>query len=317
MKLIESDVKIIPQDVGLEGVYKQIEIAGRVCYKSEDKICEGSAKKMVDFLVSRHHGSPLEHGTVYLKISHTSPIADRNYMKSMNTIVFYKRNKYSKVVDRTEDHFHHDVYITTNYRVLVENNRLDDLQYLCEPTEYHEKRVTAKLICSRGVSHEAVRHRTMSFCQESQRYCNYSIDKHNNEVTFVIPEWVKDRTFYVADCTDPLTGTSNNYILDEPTLIDTIRIHMLALDRAICCWYENLKKCESDYLYLLTDECGLKPQEARGVLPNDCKTEIIITGFVSDWEHFFELRSSKAAHPDIRVLSDSLKVQFIENQIIK
>lgn len=316
MKLIESSVEIIPQDVGLEGVYKQIEIAGRVCYKSEDKICEGSAKKMVDFLVGRHHGSPLEHGTVYLKISHTSPIADRNYMKSMNAIVFYKRNKYSKVVDRTEDHFHHDVYITTNYRVLVENNRLDDLQYLCEPTEYHEKRVTAKLICSRGVSHEAVRHRTMSFCQESQRYCNYSIDKHNNEVTFVVPEWVKDRTFYVADCTDPLTDTSNSYILDEPTLIDTIRIHMLALDRATCCWYENLKKCESDYLYLLTDECGLKPQEARGVLTNDCKTEIIITGFVSDWKHFFELRSSKAAHPDIRVLSDALLLQFTEKKLV-
>lgn len=317
MKLIESSVEIIPQDTGLEGIYKQIERAGRVCYKSEDKICEGSAKKMVDFLVSRHHGSPLEHGTVYLHFKYNSPVNDINYLKYTKIERFYRNNPYSKVVNRTEDHFNHDVYITSNYRTLVENDRLDDLQYLCEPTEYHEKRITAKFICSRGVSHEAVRHRTMSFCQESQRYCNYSIDKHNNEVTFVIPEWVKDRTFYVADCTDPLTGTSNSYILDEPTLIDTIRIHMLALDRATCCWYENLKKCESDYLYLLTDECGLKPQEARGVLPNDCKTEIIITGFVSDWEHFFELRSSKAAHPDIRVLSDSLKARFIENQIIK
>lgn len=317
MKLIESNVEIIPQDVGLEGVYKQIEIAGRVCYKSEDKICEGSAKKMVDFLVGRHHGSPLEHGTVYLHFKYNSPINDINYLKYTKIERFYRNNPYSKVVNRTEDHFNHDVYITSNYRTLVENDRLDDLQYLCEPTEYHEKRITAKFICSRGVSHEAVRHRTMSFCQESQRYCNYSIDKYNNEVTFIVPEWVKDRTFYVADCVDPLTSTSNSYILDEPTLIDTIRIHMLALDRATCCWYENLKKCESDYLYLLTDECGLKPQEARGVLSNDCKTEVIITGFVSDWKHFFELRSSKAAHPDIRVLSDSLKAQFIENQIIK
>lgn len=308
MKLIESSVEIIPQDTGLEGVYKQIEIAGRVCYKSEDKICEGSAKKMVDFLVGRHHGSPLEHGTVYLTIPF-------KYAKAPHTAEHayeYTVNKYSVVNVGTDS-----IYVTTNFRVLVENNWLDDLKYLCEPTDYHEKRITAKFICSRGVSHEAVRHRTMSFCQESQRYCNYSIDKHNNEVTFVIPEWVKDRTFYVADCTNPLTGTSNSYILDEPTLIDTIRIHMLALDRATCCWYENLKKCESDYLYLLTDECGLKPQEARGVLSNDCKTEVIITGFVSDWEHFFELRSSKAAHPDIRILSDSLKLLFIENQIIK
>lgn len=298
MKLIESNVEIIPQGIGLEGVYKQIEIAGRVCYKSEDKICEGSAKKMVDFLVGRHHGSPLEHGTVYMVFK----------WWQIGKKLKYVFNKYSKV--------RRFKYITTNYRVLVENNWLKDLQCLCEPTEYHEKRVTAKLICSRGVSHEAVRHRTMSFCQESQRYCNYSIDKHNNEVTFVVPEWVKDRTFYVADCTDSLTGTSNSYILDEPTLIDTIRIHMLALDRATCCWYENLKKCENDYLYLLTDECGLKPQEARGVLPNDCKTEIIITGFVSDWEHFFELRSSKAAHPDIRVLSDALLLQFTEKKLV-
>lgn len=316
MKLIESSVEIIPQDTGLEGLYKQIERAGRVCYKSEDKICEGSAKKMVDFLVGRHHGSPLEHGTVYLHFKYNSPINDINYLEYTKIERFYRNNPYSKVVNRTEDHFNHDVYITSNYRTLVENDRLDDLQYLCEPTDYHEKRITAKFICSRGVSHEAVRHRTMSFCQESQRYCNYSIDKHNNEVIFIVPEWVKDRTFYVADCTDPLTGTSNSYILDESTLIDTIRIHMLALDRATCCWYENLKKCESDYLYLLTDECGLKPQEARGVLSNDCKTEVVITGFVSDWKHFFELRSSKAAHPDIRVLSDALLLQFTEKKLV-
>lgn len=154
MKLIESSAIILPQDVGLEGIYKMIELAARTCYKSEAFIKEGSAEKMINALIKRGHGSPLEHGTVYLKISHTSPVADRNYMKSMNSIVFYKRNKYSKVVDRTEDHFHHDVYITSNYRTLVENNRLDDLQYLCEPTEYHEKRYTVRFICSRSISHK-------------------------------------------------------------------------------------------------------------------------------------------------------------------
>lgn len=77
MRLIESSYVIVPQDPGLEGIYKQIEKAGRLCYKSEDKICEGSAEKMVEFLKSRGHGSPLEHGTVYLKVSHTSPVADK------------------------------------------------------------------------------------------------------------------------------------------------------------------------------------------------------------------------------------------------
>lgn len=302
MKLIESSVDIIKQESGLIGAYKQIEIAGRTCYKSEDKIEQGSAKKMVDFLVKRGHGSPLEHGTIYLKM----------FMGfGGGPYECYKENKYSKV--NIHDGY---AYITTNARVLTENDWTEDLKYICDPTKHHEKRITVRFICSRSIANEIVRHRSMSFCQESQRYCNYSIDKHNNEVTFVVPEWVKDRTFYVADCTDPLTGTSNSYILDEPTLIDTIRIHMLALDRATCCWYENLKKCESDYLYLLTDECGLKPQEARGVLSNDCKTDLVVTGFVSDWKHFFELRCAPSAHPDVRILADKLKSMFIKNKIM-
>jgi uncharacterized lipoprotein YddW (UPF0748 family) len=80
------------------------------------------------------------------------------------------------------------VYITTNLRVLLENDSMDDLQYLCNPIEYHEKRISVRIICSRGVSHEAVRHRTMSFCQTSQRYVNYTLDKFGNEITFIIPE---------------------------------------------------------------------------------------------------------------------------------
>ena len=314
MKLIESSVEILPQEEGLLGAYKSIEKAGRVCYKSEDKICEGSAKKMVDFLISRKHHSPLEHGTVYLYFSYNSPVNDINYLKYTAIEMFYRKNPYSRVVNITKDHFNHDVYITTNCRVIVENNRQDDLQYWCEPIEHHIKRYTARFICSRSVSHELVRHRAMSFCQTSQRYCNYSLGKFNSEIQFVVPEWVKTRTFYVADCIDLLTKTSNNYILDEPTLIDTIRIHMLALDRAVCCWYDNLKQSEKDYMYLLSDECELKPQEARSVLPNDTQTEVIVTGYLDKdgWKNFFDLRCSTAAHPDIKVLADSLLLQFSE-----
>ena len=312
MKLIESSVEIIPQEEGLLGAYKQIEKAGRVCYKSEDKICEGSAKKMVDFLINRGHNSPLEHGTVYLHFSYTSPVHDINYLKYTGIERFYKNNPYSRVVNITEDHFNHDVYITTNCRVIVENSRQDDLQYWCEPTEHHIKRYTVKFMCSRSISHELVRHRAMSFCQSSQRYCNYSLGKFNNEIQVVVPEWVKTRTFYVADCIDPLTNTSNSYILDEPTIIDTIRIHMLALDRAVCCWYDNQKKAEEDYMYLLSDECGLKPQEARSVLTNDTQTEVIVTGYNDEdgWKNFFKLRCSPSAHPDIRILANDLLSQF-------
>ncbi len=209
-------------------------------------------------------------------------------------------------------------YVTLNCRHIVENNWVDDLQYWCEPTEHHIKRYTAKFICSRSISHELVRHRAMSFCQTSQRYVNYSLGKFNSEIQFVVPEWVKNRTFEVAKCIDPLTKTSNSYILDEPTLVDTIRIHMLALDRAVCYWYDNLKQNEKDYMYLLSDECGLKPQEARGVLPNDTQTEVIVTGYLDEdgWKHFFDLRCSTAAHPDIKVLADDLLLQFTEAKLI-
>ena len=161
MKLIESKVEIIEQEPGLEGIYKMAELAGRTAYKSEDKITEGSAKKFVDAMIKSNHGAVLEHGTIYLKVSHTSPVADEWYMEKMRVVTFYAKNKYSKYKRITKDHFHIDNYITTNLRVLFENDRMDDLQYLCEPTEHHEKRITAKFICSRGVSHEAVRHRAI------------------------------------------------------------------------------------------------------------------------------------------------------------
>lgn len=159
----------------------------------------------------------------------------------------------------------------------------------------------------------------MSFLMESQRYVAYNRDKFGGEITYIIPEWIKSRIYEIADTIEPMTGYSRSYILDEPTIPDIIRIHMLALDRATNCWWESLKKAEDDYMYLLTDECGLKAEEARGVLPNDCKTELIMTGFVSDWEHFFDLRSKGTTgkpHPDIKVLADHLLLQFVENKLI-
>lgn len=162
MKLIKPSFEIWNQPAGLEGVYKQIEKVGRVCYKSEDKITEDSAKPFVDRMIKSGHGAMLEHGTVYLKFTTIIHSFGRGYLGGLK----YKDNSYSKVVLSKEDTAQ---YVTTNLRVLVENNWLDDLQYLCEPTEYHEKRVCVRFICDRGVSHEFVRHRVMSFAQESTR----------------------------------------------------------------------------------------------------------------------------------------------------
>lgn len=165
MRLIKPSYSIIEQPSGLEGVYKMIEIAGRTCYKSEDKITEDSAKVFIDRMIKSGHGAMLEHGTVYLTIPISEWHTNDEYFDS------YPSNPYSEVVDENVDWENRtgNVYITTNYRVLVENGWLGDLEYLCEPTEYHEKRVTVRFICDRGVSHEFVRHRVMSFAQESTR----------------------------------------------------------------------------------------------------------------------------------------------------
>ena len=146
MRLIRPSFDVIHQSEGLEGVFKQIELAGRTCYKSEDKITDTSSKKFVEKMINLGHIAMLEHGTVYLEhpIEH---VGSDTYQGIGNK---YRDNKYSKV---NYDNWG-TRYITTNYRVLVENNWLDDLQYLCEPTEYHEKRTAVRFICDRGVTHK-------------------------------------------------------------------------------------------------------------------------------------------------------------------
>lgn len=180
MKLIKPSFKIIEQYPGLLGIYKQIELAGRTCYKSEDKITEDSAKGFVDRMIKLGHYSMLEHGTVYLAVPFDPHIGK------------YRGNKYSAIRDIAKSDWS---AVTTNLRVLVENGWLDDLQYICEPTKYHERRITVKFICGRDVSHEYVRHRVFSFAQESTRYCNYSKDKFGNELTFIEPCWLEDYNY--------------------------------------------------------------------------------------------------------------------------
>ena len=271
MKLIESSVQIIEE----KDPYKMIELAGRTCYKSEDKITEDSAKEFVDRMIKLGHGAMLEHGTIYLKIDKTEdghlPLA-RLYWSDGN------HKKYTRVRKHGNS-----IYVTTNLRVIVENDRLDDLQYQVEPTEHHEKRITVKFICDRGVSHEFVRHRVFSFAQESTRYCNYSKDKFNNEIVFIIPSWAEVNKFgeIVADDNE--------------------------------CFYHfkrSLEFAESNYFTLLNN--GWKPQQARQVLPNATKTELVMTGFESDWEGFFKLRCSGAAHPDAKKLADELRELMVK-----
>ena len=158
MKLIEPSFEILEQTPGIQGVKKQIELAGKTCYKSEDKITDNSCEEFVNRMVNSEHGAMLEHGTVYLKIPYQYiDVSSKLEIPIMeDSVAKYTANNYSKCTT-----INNIAYITTNYRVLVENGWLDDLQYQCEPTEHHEKRITVKFICDRGVSHEFVRHKLL------------------------------------------------------------------------------------------------------------------------------------------------------------
>lgn len=289
MKLIKPSFEIWEQPSGLEGVYKQIERVGRVCYKSEDKITEDSAKPFVDRMIKSGHGAMLEHGTVYLAMPMETilPIEANGWGK-------YTKNPYSKGFRVCEVDGQRRVAVTTNLRVLVENNWLDDLKYICEPTEYHERRVTVHFVCDRGVSHEFVRHRVMSFAQESTRYCNYSKDKFDNQVTFVIPSW----------CNSLIEGSEQKY---SPFEINGDEVVFM----------DALQNAQNSYLSLL--KLGWKPQEARAALPNSLKTELVVTGFTSDWNHFFDLRArgtTGAPHPQAKELAEPLMKEFITRKYI-
>lgn len=298
MKFINSSVEIIPQEPDIIGGFKHIEKAARNCYKSENLITDDSWEHMLDILKDRKHYSPLEHFTVYLTIQ------DNNNMKIID---FYKANPYSIVIDNNLVSF-----ITTNFRVIVENDRYDDLEYMTKPT-LHELRVTVKVNCSIGVSREWNRHRTFSISEQSTRYCNYSKDKFGSEITYIIPEWIYKIQDHVANCIDSLDKSPLDYIknLNGDSLLNELSCQ----DRAVCAWMENLERTEQDYMYLIK-ECDFKPQEARSILPLDTATCVFYTGFVKDWEHFFDLRCSSAAHPDIRKLALELKQQLEERNYI-
>ena len=312
MKLIKPSFEIWEQSVGLEGVYKQIERVGRVCYKSEDKITEDSAKPFVDRMIKSGHGAMLEHGTVYLAMPMETilPIEANGWGK-------YTKNPYSKGFKVCEVDGQRRVAITTNLRVLVENGWLDDLQYICEPTEYHERRVTVHFVCDRGVSHEFVRHRVMSFAQESTRYCNYSKDKFGNELTFIIPCWCDDipDALSLKDSMDVkkfVWGTD-----DLAAIVEKKGVVNRQVSKFTQRFLYEMQGDEDIYIELIA--AGYKPQEARAVLPNSLKTELVVTGFTSDWNHFFDLRArgtTGAPHPQAKELAEPLMKEFIARKYI-
>jgi thymidylate synthase (FAD) len=271
MQLIEPKFEIIEQLPGMEGMYKQIELAGRTCYKSEDKITEDSAKGFVERMIQSGHGAMLEHGTVYLSLDMTSR---EQYFK-------YCYNKYSKAISTgNAEYSTWRGFVTTNLRVLVENDWMEDLQYICEPTEYHEKRITVRYTSDIHFYKDTTRHRVFSWAIESTRFCNYLKEKFGASISFLIPCWLKE---------------------EEELEFE-----------------EDLRTIESIYFKWINK--GWQAQQAAYFLIQGTKAEIIMTGFVSDYKHFFDLRSELAVtgkpHPTVVELVEPLRQEFIKRNLV-
>ena len=196
MKLIPAGF-VIEDIIDGDSLLKKIELCGRTCYKSEDKITNLSARQFAHKIIISGHESVLEH-----------------------------------------------------------------------------EKITVRVICDRGVSHEIVRHRIASYSQESTRYCNYSKDRFGNELTFIIPFFWNNE-----DCQGELS-----------------------------IWKSAMINAETAYFKLLT--AGAKPEEARSVLPNSLKTEIVVTMNLREWRHFFHVRANEHAHPQMREIAVPLLEEF-------
>ena len=278
MKLIKPSWEIIKQGPGLEGIYEMIELAGRTCYKSTRK--EGTtAKDFVDRMITSKHLSMLEHGTVYLKVPIYYPDEwdenKNNRGKNFNKVA---NSPYSKIIRGTASGFW---YITTNLRVIKENDAEFLLDYLCEPTEFHEKRITVRFIADIHFYKDITRHRLFSWAIESTRYCNYLKEKFGMSVSFMKPSWIKEED-------------------------------ILELE-------EDCKVMESIYFKWINK--GYQAQHAAYFLPQGTKAEVVMTGFISNYKHFFQLRTSIIAetgmpHPDVSTLVDPVYKAFIRSRYI-
>lgn len=288
MKLIRQSFEILEQkDFSLIGIKKFIERCGRVCYKSEDRITDDSYEKFVNMLVKRDHARPLEFGTVHLKIS--SGMLFDKFLQDLVDYELYNPTwiKYKKLPEYT--------YITTNYRHYLQI--IKKCPYIAEYfTEqdncYYPSRYTVHMVLSRGIMDEFRTHVGLSHLAESTRYCNYSKDKFDNQITFIQPSWIiLDKE--IAPINE-LCLLSGQYDRENPNLR-----YLASL-------------VDANYAYVLLLNKGWTPQQARDVLPLSVKSELISCGFEDAWKNFFYRRCANDAHPMAREIAIPLQKRFKE-----
>ena len=287
MKLIKQSFEILEQtDFSLKGIKQFIERCGRVCYKSEDRITDTSYEKFVDMLIKKDHARPLEFGTVHLLIP------ESDFKEAYTSLVEVGLDNYDWL---QYCYYQGSYYITTNYRYYLDIIKsVPSIQkYFSETySKYYPKRYTVHMILSRGVMDEFRTHVTLSHLAESTRYCAYNKDKFNNEVTFIIPNWVdsiKEGT-YTKDHEFPPMWGYDNWMDFE--------------------WFYAMCRAEETYLTMVREY--LVPQQAREVLPLSVKSELISCGFGSAWCNFFYRRCAKDAHPMAREIAIPLQDKFKE-----
>lgn len=310
-------------------MYQHIERCGRTCYRSSDKITEDSAKPFVERMIKSNHTAMLEHGTIYLTITYNPENKEDRKLLGK-----YFGNPYTKVVSKviespdlnkplSEQKIGETIrvtkaiaYITTNYRVIIENNLQDDLKYLCEPTEHHKKRYTLSCTTALHCYKDLTRHRVFSFAIESTRYCNYSKDKFGGELSFIVPTWYsKENERYFKKyntlpvCADDKYGSCLPEMYyksrSDPSMQDVLNWtpeDYLKFNCLIAEW---------NYNHLIEE--GWQAQQAAEVLPQCIKGDMIITGFEDDWKHLLDLRyygTTGAPHPMVKELATLMKEEL-------
>lgn len=309
MEFITPQFEIWQQGNTLADIWKHIARCTRICYQSEKKDNNETEEEFVKRVILRNepwnsdanHLAMFEHGTIYLKFS------DYEVKLNPGLASKYVNNKYTKY------HFSHEYlnwYVTTNIRVLVENDWLGDLKYLCYPTEYHAKRVTVSFTTNIGVTREFNRHRVNSIAEESTRFCNYN-KRNDGQIKIGLPAWLlneENMPYLESHQFDKLSSYCED-VLGNESLIDNwcdIDYYLFSLTVAEFCYNSLIQK-------------GWKPQQAREVLPLATKSQLIHTAFVDDWKHFFRLRAdgiSGPPHPNAKLLAKPLKDKFIKHGYI-
>lgn len=310
MKLINQKVEEWHCGYTLPEIWSHIAKCARVCYQSEPRNNGETDEEFVKRVILRNHSfdeigesrglqlmlhlSCLEHGTVYLELSKVDNIAE-----------FYKTEPHSKIYIEYIGSNKPCVYITTNMRVIIEHGRINDLKYICVPTKHHYVRTAFSIITDIGVARELARHRTHSISEESTRYCNYSKDKFNNELTFIIPEWMDIPSCESTSIDFYKSAIRNNNKGTYASKLDA------------CQFLYELLRIEKTYIDLIENQ---SPQQARQILPVNTKVQTIHTAFDTDWFEFIELRAdacSGSVHPNMKVIANKIKnLMYKENAIV-